>query len=106
VAGYLYGISAELAVKVIMSASGMKPMAADEKRNDPFYAHFPKLKTLLRDTATGRRSGELYQLATNDSLFQNWCTNMRYAPTSEIKDAWIETWKNSAEELINKMDLV
>src|SRR4051812_19529563 len=49
VAGYLFGLSAELALKEIMRDSGMTPLSPDDRHNDPFYAHFPSLKTLLRD---------------------------------------------------------
>lgn len=104
VAGYLFGLSGELALKEIMRMSGMRPLQPADRRNDPFYAHFPELKTLLRDSAKGRRSGELRRLAENSNLFQNWDTEMRYAPTSEIQESWIRTWKQSAEELIKLMD--
>jgi hypothetical protein len=29
---------------------------------------------------------------------------MRYAPTMDIRDEWIESWKTSALELVNRMD--
>jgi hypothetical protein len=57
VAGYLYGIAAECALKEIMRQSGMRPLAVEERRDDPFYAHFPQLKTLLRDSACGTPVG-------------------------------------------------
>lgn len=105
VAGYLFGISGELALKEIMRVSGMRPLSPNDRRNDPFYAHFPALKTLLRDTARGRRSAELRRIAENSTLFQHWDTDMRYAPTSDIPDGWIVTWKQSAEELVELMNL-
>src|ERR1035438_7186588 len=58
VAGYLFGIAGELAVKELMRNSGMKPLAEAHRRDDPFFAHFPLLRTLLA-TAAGRRAGEL-----------------------------------------------
>ena len=105
VAGYLFGISGELAVKEMMRASGMKPLNPGERRDDPFYAHFPELKTLLRDANKGRRSGTLDRLAKDPSLFQHWDTDMRYAPTAEIQEEWVRKWKVSTEDLINQMDL-
>ena len=48
VAGYLYGLAAECAIKKLMLASGMRP-SASRNGDDPFYAHFSRLKTILRD---------------------------------------------------------
>jgi hypothetical protein len=104
IAGYLYGLSGELAVKAIMRDSGMAPLAPAERREDPYYAHFPELKSRLLDTAQGRRSGELRAIAES-TAFQHWDTDMRYAATAEIRDAWIEAWKASALELVNRMDV-
>lgn len=104
VAGYLFGVSGELAVKQIMRASGMKPLPPEDRRDDPYFAHFPALKTLLRDSAMGRRSGELRRLAEDHGLFQNWDTDMRYAPTSDIQAGWVAEWKRRAELLVADMD--
>jgi hypothetical protein len=79
VAGYLYGLAGELALKEIMRASGLRPLELSERRNDPFYAHFPDLKTMLQDMAQGRRAAELRKISSDSKLFQNWNTNMRYA---------------------------
>ena len=105
VAGYLFGLSGELAVKAMMRDSGMVPLATDRRRDDPFYVHFPHLKSLLVFAARGRRSGELRRIA-DSSLFQNWSTNMRYAPTEDIQDPWVDTWKDGAHDLVNRMDLL
>jgi len=102
VAGYLYGIAGELAVKQMMRDSGIKPLPQAERHDDPLFAHFPVLKTLLT-TAKGRRSGELRKLSEDPRLFQNWDITMRYAPTKEINEIWVKAWKASAEELIRKM---
>lgn len=106
VAGYLFGLSGELAVKAMMRDSGMKPLPQEARYDDPFYAHFPELKSRLKDTVSGRREGELRKIAESTSLFQNWDTQMRYAPTDDIKDAWIAAWRTSAEDLIVQMDLL
>lgn len=103
VAGYLYGLAGELAVKALMRNSGMAPLPPQERRDDPYYAHFPELKTQLRNTAQGRRSGELLAIA-NSNHFQNWSTDMRYAPTAEVQHGWIEAWKASAHSLVETMD--
>lgn len=103
VAGYLFGLAAELAIKKLMFDSGMRPLADTDHRDDPFFAHFPRLKTML-GMAVGRRSGELRQLSEDPRLFQNWDTDMRYAPTKEIDPRWVETWKVAAEQLIERME--
>ena len=103
VAGYLYGLAGELAVKALMRNSGMAPLPRQERRDDPYYAHFPELKTQLRNTAQGRRSGELLAIA-NSNHFQNWSTDMRYASTAEVQPGWVEAWKASALSLVEKME--
>jgi hypothetical protein len=103
VAGYLFGLAGELAVKQIMLDSGMRPMAAGDRRDDPFYAHFPELKAML-STAPGRRSQELRKVSEDSSLFQNWNVAMRYAPTTEIGPKYVDAWKVSAEALIVRME--
>jgi hypothetical protein len=105
VAGYLFGISGELAVKEMMRANGMKPHRPEKRTDDPFYAHFPELKTRLRDAKQGRRSGALDLLAKDATLFQYWDTDIRYAPTAEIREEWVIKWKVSAERLVHEMDL-
>lgn len=104
VAGYLFGIAGELAVKEMMRKSGMVPLDPISRRDDPYYAHFPALKTRLRDAVAGRRAGELKQIAEDDALFQNWDTDMRYAPTNDVDALWVEAWKASAQALIQKME--
>ncbi|MDL2403079.1 hypothetical protein [Rhizobium mayense] len=105
VAGYLFGLAGELALKAAMRNSGMAQLSKEERRSDPFFAHFPALKTLLLDSAKGRRAGELVKLAEQSQLFQNWDTDMRYAPTDDIQLTWVDAWKTSAEDLVQRMDI-
>jgi hypothetical protein len=105
VAGYLFGVAGELALKKMMAESGMRPLDESEKREDPMFAHFPKLKTFLLDTAQGRRQEELLRYARDGALFRNWDTKMRYAPTSDITDELTALWKSQAEALVNAMGL-
>jgi hypothetical protein len=104
VAGYLYGLSAELAVKEMMRSSNMRPLDSTKRREDPFYAHFPELKTMLRDSASGRRHGDLRRIAEDSRLMQNWDTAMRYAPATDIQETWVENWAEQARELVARMD--
>ncbi len=106
VAGYLFGLAGELAVKKLMGESGMTPLPDAERRDDPFFAHFPGLKRLLSATAKGRRAGDLRTISEDPRLFQNWDVSMRYAPTNEIGANWVETWKVSAERLVERMGTV
>ncbi|MEQ1955389.1 hypothetical protein [Mesorhizobium sp. CN2-181] len=101
VSGYLFGLAGELAVKHMMSRSGMKPDSGD-RRNDPFYAHFPSLRTMVADAAHGRLQGRLKQISAS-GVFENWSTDMRYAPTAEIKDSWVDKWRTQATDLVDKM---
>lgn len=106
VAGYLFGIAGELAVKELMRSSGMRPLPEANRRDDPFFAHFPVLKSMLAKLAQGRRYGELRKLAEDPRLFQNWDIEMRYAPTEDISADWVDSWKASAERLIEQMNTV
>jgi hypothetical protein len=89
----------------MMLDSGMRPRKSEERRSDPFYAHFPHLKTLLLATMSGRRQGELRRLAENDSLFNEWATDMRYAPTADVTAQRVTRWKASAETLVADMSV-
>lgn len=102
VAGYLFGLAGELAVKAIMSDSGIKPLPSDQRRYDPFYAHFPELKRMLA-TAHGRRAAPLRKISEDRGLFRNWDTSMRYAPTKEIRAEWVDGWRRAAEKLADQM---
>src|SRR5580700_6528856 len=68
VAGYLYGVAGECALKQIMRESLIRPLPPEQRRDDPYYAHFPVLKTLLRDRISGRRAGDLRTFAEDDGL--------------------------------------
>jgi hypothetical protein len=88
----------------MMRDSGMTPLSADHRRDDPFFAHFPDLKSHLKNTVKGRRASELRKIVEASALFQYWHIDMRYAPTEDVKDAWIASWKASAHDLVNRMD--
>ncbi|MBF0306831.1 MAG: hypothetical protein HQL41_14395, partial [Alphaproteobacteria bacterium] len=100
--GYLFGVAAECALKHIMFDSGMRPSGV--RRDDPFFAHFEELKTLLRDTAAGRRASELLRYANDQGLMQHWDTDMRYSHGNDIESKWIEKWRGHAKDLVERMD--
>ncbi|GAB7528431.1 hypothetical protein PS3A_08390 [Pseudomonas sp. 3A(2025)] len=102
VAGYLFGLAGELAVKAMMLDSGMRP--AEPRKGNAFFEHFPALKTVLKDQLHGRRAGELMQIAEDGALFDAWHTNMRYSSTVRINPLKVTAWKSSAQQLIARMD--
>lgn len=104
VAGYSYGLAGELAVKELMRQAGIRELPEKDRKDDPFYAHFPTLKTLLLQQIKGRRSGKLSEICNNNKHFHNWHIAMRYAPTKDIKGKWITNWKTSAETLVGSME--
>ena len=103
VAGYLFGLAGELAVKEIMRQSDPSLAKNTVKKDDPFYAHFPSLKARLKENIKGRHAGKLRKIADEAQLFQYWDIKMRYAPTKDIQLEWVTAWKLSAERLIIEM---
>ena len=99
-AGYLYGVAAECALKAMMDEAGLRPLGSDQRRDDPFYAHFPALKTLLRDVSSSRGASALRKYIENDNFMSQWNTDMRYCKGSDIKAAWIERWREQAKDIV------
>jgi hypothetical protein len=106
VAGYIFGVVGELALKEIMRPNGLREMPVDRRKDDPFYAHFPSLKSLLAEQLRARKDSRLHTFADSEALFSNWNTKMRYAPTDDIQKKWVDSWKKSAEVLMAEMDSV
>jgi hypothetical protein len=104
IAGYLYGLAAECALKELMRQSGMQPLP--DRRKDPFYLHFPELKTFLRDQASGRYHGRLYKHATNSALMREWDIAMRYAPSADVFSKPIDEWAEQAKNLVQEMGAI
>lgn len=101
VAGYMYGIAAEAAIKSLMLQSGMRPRP--NSRDDPFYVHFEGLKTLLRDTASGRWATELRRFSDNNAFMQYWDITMRYSDGKEIRPEWVDRWRRDADDALQVM---
>lgn len=100
VAGYLYGISIECAIKAMMIDIGMRPSQGASRRDDPFYAHFPQLGTMLRDRLAGRVSAPLRLFLDDRRLMTNWSTDMRYSHGRDVADAWVAIWEEQARQAI------
>ncbi|OBP70769.1 hypothetical protein CK231_26505 [Mesorhizobium loti] len=103
VAGYLFGIAAECALKTLMLSLGMRPLARDQRWNDPFYAHFKELKTLIRDQCDGRRHQDLLRYATDGRFMEHWDVTMRYSDGKLIADAWVTRWAEQATDVIGEI---
>ena len=100
VAGYLYGLAAECGLKALMIALGMKPLPPEQKRDDPFFAHFMALKTLLLDSSEGRRHRDLLKFAQDPKFMAHWDIKMRYSDGKSIDDRWIEQWHVDAKAVV------
>ena len=103
VAGYLYGIAAECALKEIMRRLGLRPREPRDRREDPFYLHFPELKTALAAARLGRHQRDLLKYAQDSQLMQDWDTNMRYAPSADVLGKPIARWAEQARRLVEEM---
>lgn len=101
VAGYLYGIAAECAIKAMMLEANLWPLPdSATRRGSPYYAHFPELRTMLLDSLQGRRGTPLINFVTKDNFFNNWSTNMRYAKGSSVEPRWINLWSQQAKDAV------
>lgn len=105
VAGYLYGWAAECALKQIMFDSGMRELAQDKRRDDPFYAHFEALREMLKDRAYGRRADVIRRFVDDSRTMQYWATDMRYSNGRGVKPDWVAKWQVTAQSLIAEMEL-
>jgi hypothetical protein len=103
VAGYLYGIAAECAVKHMAIPLQIPP---EHDKKAILYEHFPELRTRLRDAlqGRGRRTQTLWRLIANDAFMNNWHVKMRYADARQISSQWVNAWKQQAQDAINSMD--
>jgi hypothetical protein len=103
ISGYLYGLAAECALKQIFMSSH-KPHPPENKKDDPLYAHFPELKSLLRNNAQGRYAGILLRFVEDDSFMNEWSIKMRYAPRRDIPDQLVERWRANALDALGAME--
>lgn len=101
VAGYLFGLAAECAVKAMMHDAGVKSVSATEnRREDPYFAHFPELRTMLRDGLKGRIGSPLATFVNSDAFMNTWSTKMRYSHGKDIAPAMIQKWSEQAHQAV------
>jgi hypothetical protein len=72
----------------------------EDRRNDPYWAHFPELRTLLIRDGRGRLPQKLYQLLAQASFMQNWDTDIRYAADHAIDEERASLWRKQAEAIL------
>ena len=75
--------------------------------DDPYYAHFPKLRALLSDAMQGRGAAVLEPFSKNGFL-ADWEIVVRYTKTSELVgttalDKRYDRWQHDAQSAINTM---
>lgn len=97
VAAYLYGLAAELALKAM--AESVPALRTDAI----LYAHFPELRTYLRDALSGRTARALASLVHNDAFMNNWHISMRYADGRQVRDEWVSAWQQQARLAVSTM---
>jgi hypothetical protein len=100
VAGYLYGLAAECGIKALMLDLGMRPTVEPLRSEDPFYAHFTRLKTMLRDDAGARRHGDLRKFIEDDRFMEHWDIAMRYSDGKGIRTSWVDAWRQNAKDVM------
>ena len=99
-AGYLYGLAAECGIKALMLDLGMRPAADARRGDDPFYAHFTRLKTMLRDDAYARQREDLRKFTEDGHFMEHWDVAMRYSDGKDIRKAWVDGWRQNAKDVI------
>ena len=100
VAGYLYGLAAECGIKALMLDLGMRPAANARSGDDPFYAHFTRLKTMLRDDAHARQHEDLRKFTEDNGFMEHWDVTMRYSDGKGIRPAWVDRWRQNAKDVM------
>lgn len=90
-AGYLYGIAAECAIKALYR----KISWTTDSREGPVYAHFPQLRSKLRDALSGRGAASLMRFADNHFM-EGWSIDMRYSDGTRPDAATLDRWRDNA----------
>jgi hypothetical protein len=97
-AGYHNGFAAECAVKSIFYKHNIP--RDEDRRKDPYWAHFPELRTMLIRDGKGRLSQKLYDTIAHGSFMQEWHTDIRYAENGSVSEDRASRWREQADEVI------
>lgn len=88
-----------------MTTSGMRELAVEKRRDDPFYAHFEALREMLKDRAYGRRVDVIRRFVDDPRTMQFWATTMRYSDGKDVKTEWVTKWQATAKAMVIEMGL-
>ena len=101
VAGYLFGLATECAIKAM--AQSIQSLRDD----DVLYAHFPVLRTLVRERLKGRRSAPMLRMVVeHDSFMNDWDITVRYAVAKEVTTAKVAGWATHAKHVVGLIGTV
>lgn len=93
-AGYHFGLAAECAIKQALTDRGITT-------DDPaFWEHFPAIKASAVQALRGRSAASVRKLLERDNFMQRWDIRMRYAATGAVERAWVERWRDQANEAL------
>jgi hypothetical protein len=98
VAGYLFGIAAECALKAMMVR--LRLPNSTKRDDDPRFAHFPDLRILLRDQMSGRGSAPLQKFIHDQNFFSGWSILIRYSDGKSFDDARVRSWSKQARDIV------
>jgi hypothetical protein len=98
VAGYLFGIAAECALKAMMAHLHLPIPQA--RVDDPRYAHFPELLIMLRDQMSGRQSGALNRYIQDQRFLQGWSIRIRYSDGKNLSSTQLKSWSQQARDIV------
>jgi hypothetical protein len=96
-AGYHFGFAVECAIKLVLFQHNIPRRS--ERRNDPFWAHFPELRTLLVRDGKGRLPGKLYSLIAHSNFLEHWDTDIRYARNHSVDADRASVWRKQADDI-------
>lgn len=97
VAGYLFGLAAECAVKA------MAERFPELRRDDVFYAHFPELRALVLESVQGRSAQPLVRLLKHDNFMNEWHVKIRYARKDHVASKPVDKWEDHAARAVSLM---
>lgn len=103
VAGYLFGLAAECAMKQLMIDLGVPGAKEPRSADNPYFAHFGALKTLLRDDEHARRHKDMRKFTEDASFMQDWDVTMRYSDGKALTTALVERWKQNAKDILQEI---
>lgn len=90
-AGYLYGIAAECAIKAMFRDFSW----TTDSKDGPVYAHFPSIKSKLRDAISGRGASQLSKF-TDQHFMEGWAIDIRYSDGKRPDQRTLEKWRADA----------